>query len=220
VPKAIHVPDTARKLAGSEGSYEDTLRSMFEGIQSQDDIAALLGGGTAGSVIPIANGSISSSDEYFTLSEAFDTTYPLYYVHIRQMLVSAASKPFGVIVGTDEGATDYSYVQWKHANGTFTSNYSVGNAYIQMMDLVGSSSANSEELTMWLWINNPGESSYQTTFEWRAHWHNSGTTVYYYEGAGSRKADQADTTIKLITDPGGSTTFSSGTFTVYGIKQT
>ena len=37
-PKAFEIPDDARKLAGTEGSYEDTLRQMFEGIQSQDEL--------------------------------------------------------------------------------------------------------------------------------------------------------------------------------------
>jgi hypothetical protein len=192
---------------------------MFEGIQSQDDLSALLGGGTAGSVIPLTNGTITSSDEYFTLYSGFDTTYPLYYVHVTGLLVSAASKVFGFIVGTDEGATDYSYVQWKNSNGVFTSNYSTGLGYIQAMDLVGSSAANSEELTMWAYINAPGDSALNTTIEWRAFWHTSGTTNYFYEGAGSRKADQADSVIKLITDPGGTTTFSAGSYTVYGVKQ-
>ena len=219
MPKTIEPSEYARKLAGSEGSYEDAVRAMFEGIQSQDDLSELLGGGTAGSVIPVVSGSISSSDEYFTLSDAFTTAYPLYYVHIRGLLVSAASKPFGLIVGTDEAATDYNYTQWKHANATFSTAYSTGNSYIQMMDLVGSSSANSEELTMWLTINDPGNSSFQTSVDWRGFWHSGSTTNYFYEGAGARTADQADNTIKLIVDPGGTTTFSSGSYTVYGIKQ-
>ena len=223
MPKTVKPPKDARKIAGEGGKYEDTLRHMFEGIQSQDDLSELLGGGVAGSVIPLASGDITSAGESFTIYSSMDATYSLYYIYIRGMLVSAASKELGIQFGSDTGATDYAYVLWEWAAGTFADDHDPQHNMIRIMDTspgAGSSSANSEEMTATMYVHAPADSTLQTTVEGTFFYNDTSTpAAHRFQFFGARNADQADTTINLIIDTGGSTTFSAGTYTIYGIKQ-
>ena len=218
----ITIPDEARPISYANTDYTSTLRRIFEGVQSKEDLAAVLGG-SGGSVQLVNSGTVSSTDEYFAIT-GMSTEYPLFWIDFDGVLVDEASKKFSLLTRKDgdstpeEGASDYGWVRWGLDTTTPDDDGSVADSEIQMMTLAGSTAGTNEHMTGRIIVYNPGDAARFTILQWDMTW-TSGSVIHSSMGTGVRDTQQADDAVYFLTDGVTPTTFDQGNYRLYGLKQ-
>lgn len=220
--ETVVAPNDARKLAYSVTDYSQTLRRVFDGVNSKEDLLASLG--TSGSVILVNSGTVSSTDELFQIT-GFTTDYPLFWIDLDGLLVDEASKVLHLRTrksgdsSPESGSADYSWNRWQMGNSSqanTTGNFS--DTELDMLTIAGSTVGTNEEMVGRIHVMKPMDATQQTFIWWEIGWVSS-TTIYNSWGGGYRKAKQADDSLYLVTDSGTPTTFATGNYRLYGIKQ-
>lgn len=224
--ETIVPPEAARQIAYTNTDYTATLRRVFEGVQSRDDLAALLSG-QGGSVVLVNSGTITSSDANFIVT-GFSTEYPLFWVDFDSMTVDESGLELWLRTrqdgngSPDTGASDYAFTRWEEdvasqGNGDHDTADLAEDA-IEMLTVAGDSGSSNQEMSGRVWLFNPMLATTQTFLRWTISW-TSATDIRHSVGGGYRKDVHATDALYFHVAAGTSPVFDGGNYRLYGIKQ-
>jgi len=187
-------------------------------LPSFQDVSA-----NAGSLVKISSQTASNSSTIdFT---GLSSTYPLYIVELINIVPSTDDVTLNCRIGTGGTPTypstnEYNYINAAVHTASTEVNAGASAAAQMLITPTGSATTNlgsstGENLSGFVRINNPSQSSYYHTLDWIWGSYSSGAVAASGLGSGVYLATTAVTAIRFLMSSGN---IASGTFILYGVK--